>query len=32
MTSVSGEDRIDGGNALTTNGHLHDEALAALKD
>jgi histidinol-phosphatase len=31
MTSVSGEDRIDGGSALTTNGTLHDEVIAALK-
>jgi len=31
MTSVSGEDRIDGGSALTTNGHLHGEVLSALK-
>lgn len=31
MTSVSGEDRIDGGSALTTNGNLHDEVLKALK-
>jgi histidinol-phosphatase len=31
MTSVSGEDRIDGGSALTTNGALHDEVVAALK-
>lgn len=31
MTSLSGEDRVDGGNALTTNGNLHDEVLAALK-
>jgi histidinol-phosphatase len=31
MTSLSGEDRIDGGSALTTNGHLHDEVLEALK-
>jgi histidinol-phosphatase len=31
MTSVSGEDRIDGGSALTTNGNLHDDVLEALK-
>jgi len=31
MTAISGEDRIDGGSALTTNGNLHDEVLDALK-
>ena len=30
MTSVKGEDRIDGGSALTTNGNLHDEVVRAL--
>jgi histidinol-phosphatase len=30
LTSVTGEDRIDGGSALTTNGNLHDEVLRAL--
>ena len=30
MTSISGEDRIDGGSALTTNSNLHDHVLAAL--
>ena len=30
MTSVSGEDRIDAGSALTTNASLHNEVLAAL--
>ena len=32
MTSVKGEDRIDGGSALTTNGNLHDEVVRALND
>jgi histidinol-phosphatase len=32
MTSVKGEDRIDGGNALTTNANLHDEVVRALND
>jgi len=32
MTSVKGEDRIDGGSALTTNGSLHDEVVRALND
>ena len=30
FTSVDGVDGPFGGNALATNGHLHDEALAAL--
>jgi len=30
MTSAKGEDRIDGGSALTTNGNLHDEVVRAL--
>lgn len=30
MTSVTGEDRIDGGSALTTNGNVHDEVVRAL--
>ncbi|HLW16423.1 MAG TPA: inositol monophosphatase family protein [Actinomycetota bacterium] len=30
MTSAIGEDRIDGGSALTTNGNLHDEVVRAL--
>ena len=32
MTTVSGEDRLDGGSALTTNGVLHEEVLRALND
>ena len=32
LTSVKGEDRVDGGNALTTNGNLHDEVVRALND
>ena len=32
MTSAKGEDRIDGGSALTTNGNLHDEVVRALND
>lgn len=32
LTSVKGEDRIDGGSALTTNGNLHDEVARALND
>jgi histidinol-phosphatase len=31
MTSLAGEDRIDAGNCLTTNGQLHDEVLEALR-
>ncbi|TMK50092.1 MAG: histidinol-phosphatase [Actinobacteria bacterium] len=30
MTTVSGENRLDGGSALTTNGALHEEVLRAL--
>ncbi len=30
FTSVDGVDGPFGGNALATNGHLHDAALAAL--
>jgi histidinol-phosphatase len=31
MTSLTGDEGIDGGSALTTNGNLHDEVLKALK-
>jgi len=31
MSSLTGEDRVDAGNALTTNGNLHDEVLAVFK-
>ena len=31
MTSLAGEDRLDAGDCLTTNGLLHDEVLRALK-
>ncbi|MGZ4206998.1 MAG: inositol monophosphatase family protein [Actinomycetota bacterium] len=31
MTSLTGADRLDAGTCLTTNGHLHDEMLGALK-
>lgn len=31
MSSLTGEDRLDAGTCLTTNGHLHDEVLDALK-
>jgi histidinol-phosphatase len=30
FTDLRGEARADGGDVLTTNGHLHDEVLAAL--
>ena len=30
LTDLSGADRADGGNALASNGLLHDEALSAL--
>lgn len=30
FTSVAGEARIDGGSGVSTNGHLHAEALAVL--
>ena len=30
LTDLTGADRADGGNALSSNGLLHDEALAAL--
>lgn len=30
LTSLAGEDRIDAGDALTTNGLLHDEVLGVL--
>jgi histidinol-phosphatase len=30
FTDLSGVARPDGGNALSTNGHLHDEVLAML--
>lgn len=30
VTDLSGEGRIDGGSAISTNGLLHDEVLAAL--
>jgi len=30
--TVSGEDRLDGRSALTTNGVLHEEVLRALND
>jgi len=32
LTSVKGEDRIDAGSALTTNGNLHDQIVRALND
>ena len=32
FTSLEGEARPDGGSAVCTNGHLHDEVLAALSD
>ncbi|MEB3368136.1 histidinol-phosphatase [Saccharopolyspora mangrovi] len=31
FTDLSGAARYDGGNALSTNGHLHDEALRLLE-
>ncbi|MGZ4120219.1 MAG: inositol monophosphatase family protein [Actinomycetota bacterium] len=31
MTSLTGADRLDAGTCLTTNGHLHDEMLGALR-
>ena len=31
FTDLEGRPRVDGGNALTTNGLLHDEVLAALR-
>ncbi|GAA2339088.1 histidinol-phosphatase [Saccharopolyspora halophila] len=31
FTDLSGEARYDGGNALSTNGHLHSEALRLLE-
>jgi histidinol-phosphatase len=31
MTSLSGEDRVDKGSAVTTNGHLHPAVVEALK-
>ncbi len=30
FTSVEGKDGVFGGNALATNGHLHDQVLAVL--
>ncbi|HVT65127.1 MAG TPA: histidinol-phosphatase [Mycobacteriales bacterium] len=30
FTDLSGVDRVDGGNAVATNGKLHDQVLAAL--
>ncbi len=30
FTDVTGASRVDGGSALSTNGHLHDEVLAQL--
>jgi len=30
FTDLAGTPRADGGNVVTTNGHLHDEVLAAL--
>ncbi|WP_424189462.1 histidinol-phosphatase [Actinokineospora sp. G85] len=32
FTDLSGAARFDGGNVLTSNGHLHDAALAILRD
>jgi len=32
MTTLTGDDRLDGGSALTTNGALHEEVLRALND
>ena len=31
FTDLAGADRVDGGNAVATNGLLHDEVLAALR-
>jgi histidinol-phosphatase len=32
FTSLEGETRPDGGSAVCTNGHLHDDVLARLRD
>ena len=32
MTTLTGDDRLDGGSALTTNGALHEGVLRALND
>ncbi len=32
FTDLTGEPRFDGGSALATNGHLHEAALAVLRD
>jgi histidinol-phosphatase len=31
LTDLDGERRIDAGNAVATNGRLHDEVLARLR-
>ena len=32
FTDFAGEQRIDGGSAISSNGHLHQELLDAVRD